>query len=339
VGELTIKQIDFNIKETLKHLLPSIPPSTSCRGIMASDIVTLEQFPAYLSTQKSLSRYDPALEKRPNHIWYKIDKVKIDQSLKAFSQMISEMLAGSPEGDKELQHLLRTAPGLANVQRSPSIKVALIGAQGAGKSLSLNALFDCDGLSLTGADGAACTSSITRYVHYNGESRFSAEIKFLSADKREALLNEHARSYYHYQHADDDSDDEDTPRSKVTRHDELERRLKDTAEDIFLTLFGSREVFQESWSPMAYKNKEFVRVCQMKCEETLRREGGNSGTAFKFADDQKDLIKQLRPFLTKVKGVTCLWPLVDHITIKFNNEVLQAGVEIIDLPGTCQLCV
>lgn len=304
---------------------------------MSSDIISLERFPAYLSTQKTLLRYDPSLEKKPNHVWYRMDKGKIDELLKTFSESIVNMLIGSPTDDRELQHLFRTATELANVIRSPPVKVALLGAQGAGKSLSLNALFDCDGLSLTGADGAACTSSVTRYVHYSGEYRFSAEIKFLGVEKREALLKEHARNYFHYQHADVDSDDEDTPRGKPDNHDEMERRLKDTAEDVFLTLFGSRTAFQENWSSVSYKSGEFVRICQLKCEETLCKEGGSSGTAIKLASDQKELLKQLKPFLTKVKGITCLWPLVDHVTVKFDNDLLQSGVEIIDLPGKSQV--
>ncbi|KAF3036845.1 hypothetical protein E8E12_007724 [Didymella heteroderae] len=280
---------------------------------MSSDVISLEQFPAYLSTQRTLSRYDRGSEKKPNHIWYRMDKTKIDELLKLFSHSIADMLNGSPTNDRELQHLFRTATELANVLRSPPIKVALIGAQGAGKSLSLNALFDCDGPSLTGAGGAACTSSITRYVHYRGEFRFSAEIKFLSAEKREVLLKEHARNYFHYQHVDVDSDDEDTPRRKPDNHDEMERRLKDTAEDVFMTLFGSCTAFQESWSSASYKSGEFIRICQLKCEETLRKEGGALGTAIKLANDQKDLLKQLKPFIIKVKDIT--W------------------IEIIDLPG------
>lgn len=113
----------------------------------------------------------------------------------------------------------------------------------------------------------------------------------------------------------------------------MERRLKDTAEDVFLTLFGSRTAFQESWSSTSYKSGDFINICQLKCEETVHMEGGASGTAIKLANDQKDLLKQLKPFLTKVKGITCLWPLVDHVTVKFDNELLQSGIEIIDLPG------
>jgi hypothetical protein len=181
---------------------------------MGTTIASLEEFPGVLNAQKSLSRYDSSTEAKPQHPWYKLPKGEIDRILKKVGQCVAKLLKGAPEGDKELQHLLRTSNELAYVRRSPAIKVALLGAQGAGKSLMINALFDCDGLSLTGADGSACTSSITRYVAYPesraGENkRLYAEIKFLNAEKRDTLLKEHARAYYHWHHGDDDDDDDE----------------------------------------------------------------------------------------------------------------------------------
>lgn len=308
---------------------------------MVSNILSLEEFPAYLATQKHLSRYNPRTEAKPNHLWYSLDKSRIDHLLKEFAQAVVDLLKGSPNDDKELQHLIRNAQKLANVLRSPAVKIALLGAQGAGKSLITNAIFDCDGLSLTGADGAACTSSVTRYVSYprsgNGAHRFFAEIKFLNAEKRETLLQEHARSYYQYQHADEDSDEEDSSpmkRRKGSNNDEMDIRLKDTADDVFVTLFGSREAFEECWSATSYRNQDFVRVCKLKCEEVLQNEGPDKqGIVVKSAPDQRALLEQLKPFLTKVPGTSCLWPLVDNVTVSFSNELLQNGLEIIDLPG------
>lgn len=117
----------------------------------------------------------------------------------------------------------------------------------------------------------------------------------------------------------------------------MEGCLKDTAEEVFLTLFGSRDAFEGCWSSPSYKSGEFIRICQLKCEETLRKEGGASDSAMKFSNDQKDLLRQLKPFLTKVKGVTCLWSLFDHVMVKFDNELLQSGIETIDLPIRFQL--
>jgi hypothetical protein len=306
-------------------------------------VARLEEFLGTLNAQKPLTRYISTAEPKPDHAWYKLPKAEIDRMLKDLTQYVNSLLKGPPQEDKELQHLLRTCSELAHVSRSPPIKVALLGAQGAGKSLMINAIFDCEGLSLTGANGSACTSSITRYVAYpeseSGDNNtLCAEIKFLSAEKRELLLKDHARSYYQWHHADDDEDDddddddEDIAHAKACRQDD--ERLKDTAEDIFITLFGSQDEFNESWSTSAYKNGEFLRICMLKSEEALKKENIDSqGIARKIGDNRTDLLKQLRPFLTKVKGTACLWPLVDIISIRLRHEVVQAGLELIDLPG------
>lgn len=302
-------------------------------------ILTLREFPAYLQGQRTLPRYDAKQEKKPDDPWWRLDRASIDELMKELAQVITEQLKGSPDNDKELQHLLRTATNLAHVVLSPAIKVALIGAQGAGKSLTINALFDCDGLSLTGAEGAACTSSITRYVQYpkstTGEDQFFAEIKFFTREEREALLKEHARSYYVYHNVDDDDDDdEDVSRTKTIGQDEMDRSLNDTAEDIFTTSFGSYDEFLENWNASDYRSGEFINLCQLKCDEALKKEQVDSqGIATKMADTQKELLEKSRPFLTSVKGQRCLWPLVDHIAIRFHHELLQGGIEVIDLPG------
>ncbi|CAN9168334.1 unnamed protein product [Alternaria alternata] len=270
-------------------------------------ILTLKEFPAYLQGQRTLPRYDAKQEKKPDDPWWRLDRASVDELMKELAQLITQQLKGSPGNDKELQHLSRTATDLSHVVLSPAIKVALIGAQGAGKSLTINALFDCDGLSLTGAEGAACTSSITRYVQYpksaTGQDQFFAEIKFFTREEREALLKEHARSYYVYHNVDEDDDDEDVPRTKTVGQDEMDRSLNDTAEDIFTTLFGSYDEFLENWNVPDYRSGEFINLCQLKCDEALKKEQVDSqGIATKMADTQKELLEKLRPFLTSVKG-------------------------------------
>lgn len=311
-----------------------------------SGLISLDDFPAFLNTQKKLSRYTSSIEKKPNHPWYQIDKDQIDSHLKQFKQAVIDLLKDSPKDDKELEHLIRNADKVANVHRSRPVKVALVGAQGAGKSLSSNAIFDRDGLSPTGADGAACTSAVTKYVDYaseaNSNASFIAEIRFLNPAKREALLEEHARSYYQYQHADEDSDDDDTPllkKRKRENDDLMDVRLKDTALDVFTTLFGSRDAFHEQWSAESYRNNEFVRTCKLKCQEALQNEGPDGkGVVVKSAHDQQSLLREIKPFLTNVPDVNCLWPLVDDITIHFSNDLLKAGLEFIDLPGKYYSC-
>jgi len=208
------------------------------------------------------TRYSPACEEPPDHLWFKLPKKEIHGILEEISRLVQNACIHIPESDRELRHIHDTARTLKHLNRSPAIKVALLGAQGAGKSLLINALFDYDHLSLTGADGAACTSSIVRYAHYryadktDHQRNFCGEISFLSRDKREEMIQEHVRSYAHY-HADIGEFEGETNRS--SDQDELDRRLKDTAEDVFITLFGSRDDFLEAWAANP-SHRDFARL-------------------------------------------------------------------------------
>jgi hypothetical protein len=308
---------------------------------MSVKILSFEEFLAKFKdpSYRTAPKYNSTNELKIAHAWWAIDKKGIEMRLKECTQLVFEALKDTPKHDIELNHLHGTASRLCPVRRSRPIKVALIGAQGAGKSLLINALFETDGLSLTGADGAACTSSITRYTQYPGgdgdneEKKYSAEVRFLDAKKIEAMLAEHARCYAYYQNDEEDSGDEASP-IKSRQTDEIDRRAKDTAEDIFHTIFGSSENFLESWNLADHASGEFASICQLKCNEALSKLNTTSqGVATYIGRDQQDLLRQIKPFLTAVPGTTCLWPLVDSVSIRLGHNILKESIEVIDLPG------
>lgn len=140
--------------------------------------IKFEEFPKYLKDHKSIPRYNASEESKSTHLFWSLEKTTITKSLKAISDQVIDVLKGIPENDRELLHVQKTAKHLSTIKRSKPVKVALLGAQGAGKSLLINALFGLDGLSLTGADGAACTSSIIKYAHYRGEANMDGAAKF-----------------------------------------------------------------------------------------------------------------------------------------------------------------
>ncbi|KAF2678130.1 hypothetical protein K458DRAFT_446566 [Lentithecium fluviatile CBS 122367] len=231
--------------------------------------MTIEKFPEYLKTHKVVNKYDPSKGPKLPHPWREMDK--------------AEALDGMPENDKELDHLFRTANTLAKVERSPAIKVALVGFS---------------------ADGAACTSAVIGYAHFPGgeedeDVKFFARIELLNAEKREEI-KEHARPFHYYHDEDDDSEDEDAPRSKKCGCDESDRCAKDTAEDVFVTLFGSMEKCETAIAKLDRKSEGIAQFCRK---------------------DQKDLIKKISPVLTKVKG-----------RISFQHNLLEQGLELVDVP-------
>lgn len=296
-------------------------------------LLTMDEFRFSNHPFKHTPRYNSALESKIPHPYWKLDRDSIQRDLKDISNCISPLLKNEQGLDNELAHVRKTNMRLDQVEHESIIKVALLGAQGAGKSLLINAIFDCPGLSLTGAKGFACTSAIIKYAYSPGD-KFAAEVKFLNAKKREEMVDEHIRSYSNYHKDFEDSDDEGKPSSRSQKQDELERKQKQTAEDFFDTIFGSRQDFLESWSSSPVNTAEFKNLCQLKCKEAMDEFDMNSqDTIMLSKSTPKELLEVIKPFISKVKDKICLWPLVDCVTIRFNHELLKLGLEIIDLPG------
>lgn len=297
--------------------------------------------PPYLPLEKFVEKAAPKhrsdQEARAPHPLWDLNRTVIDDILVEISALASAKLKAAPGDDKELIHLRDTAERLTRVTHSAPIRVALIGAQGAGKSLLINAIFDLDGVSLTGADGGACTASVVRYLYYPGAGgNFLAEIKFLDYAKRKTMMQDHAKAYDDYHNDEEDSEDESGSTAKRHHDSESETsaaKLAGTAVDVFDTLFGSRQEFLESWNPHNFKNGEFVDLCMLKCEEALRQINANDGIKSFIQNDQKALLQDIKPYLTNVSGTQCLWPLVDSVNVRLTHPLLQHGIELIDLPG------
>lgn len=298
---------------------------TSC------DILSWEEFQDQAHLGKAAPRYSTAKEPKKHHPWWELDKGGIHSNLNDIAEKIDQATKIKAKLDSDLHHVAVTASKLGQIDRSNPVKVALIGAQGAGKSLLINALFDYSGLSLTGAKGFACTSTVVKYAYAPGEG-FAAEVCFLNAKKRDAIICEHIRSLV--QHYNDlDSDDEGESCNGGSK-DQYDTQRKETADDFFGTIFGSHEEFESAWN---YKSgtAEFKSLCELKCEDATKRFDANGSGAVIFTKaTPMELLQDVKPFLTQVEDQACLWPLVDCVTIRFNHSLLYQGLEIIDLPGT-----
>lgn len=178
-----------------------------------SPIFTFEEYLTWVKSQPPPKPYISRNKPKPDHVWFQLPKAETETCLRIFCNFIIESLEGAPDSDKELAHLLVLAKTLSRVSRSPPISIAFIVPQAAGKSLLLCALFELDGLSLTGSEGRACTSAVIKHEFYeeseDGENRVHGLVKFLDAPKLTAMFSELCRHYYNYHHAGEDSDDED----------------------------------------------------------------------------------------------------------------------------------
>ncbi|KAL1606539.1 hypothetical protein SLS60_003944 [Paraconiothyrium brasiliense] len=87
---------------------------------------------------------------------------------------------------------------------------------------------------------------------------------------------------------------------------------------------------------MSFSTKEFIHFCKLKCREAMTECGALEGqnSCMRSGNDAHELMGKIKHFLADVKGVDCLWPLVDHVIIRFDHELLKYGAVIIDVPGT-----
>ena len=300
----------------------------------SNTLLTMDEFLAQPHRMKPMPKYNATTEAKIPHPWWDLDRDLVHAYLKDISEVVTSVTKGSTGLDLELLHVVKTATRLEQVEREDTVKVALIGAQGAGKSLLINALLDSPSLSLTGAKGFACTSAIIKYAYGPG-NRFAAEVKFLNARKREEMIDEHIRSYVDYHNDFEDSDEEGGPLTRSLKQDEIDRKRKTTAEDFFDTIFGSRDEFLCNWASSPVNTGEFKSICQLKCTEAMNEHDMNSQDIVHFSKNTpKELLEVIKPFLSKIDGTICLWPIVDCVTIRLNHALLQQGIEIIDLPGT-----
>ncbi|KAF2112543.1 hypothetical protein BDV96DRAFT_664124 [Lophiotrema nucula] len=301
---------------------------------------TFENFAEHFKAKKIVPRYDSMKEAKLPHDWWKLDQERIHKLLKAISTTSTAVMVGIGDDDAEVHHLHKTGAGLYKVKRSKTFQVAMSGPQASGKSSFLNALLDCPGLCLSGSDGQACTNAVVRYVHYSGtgDSVVMAEIKFHDLKKIEVIIQELAKDFYHFHHFEDEAagaeEEEESIKKRIRTHDEADVQAKDTAQDIFETLYGSKDEFFRVWSPDAYETGEFQRNTVRKCQEAIQKLDINKEMiTFYFAKTPAELSSRIKAFLTKVDGEMALWPLVDSIKYGIDRDILKQGYEFIDLPG------
>jgi hypothetical protein len=309
-------------------------------------ITTLDEFLAWLKPQPASRPYDSNTEDMPDHDLFRLPRVTIDGELEAYAQLIIVCLEGSPPDDKELGHIVKTARATSKVTQRPPKFFFFIGPQNAGKSQLICALFDLDGISPTDLNGRACTSTPIRSTHYEegrgNPKKVHGNIKFLRAKELELMFKELSRHYYNFYHANDDEDegdiegdvegegdhDEEKPSSQPSPDRGNMKSLKDTAEDILVALWGSKESLLRSWSPGSFKNGDFVELCQHKFNEAIEDQNlDGQSISHKMGTDQHHLMKQMRRFMSQVDGEKCFWHLVDDITVKLYHAMLEQNID------------
>lgn len=301
-------------------------------------LLTADEFSEYFHNNKSIPKYESSQEQKLPHAYWNLDTSRVETLLSNLSKKLSKILEGTAKSDRELHHLLGQLYKIDHYERKQVTTIALVGPQGSGKSMLIQALFEVPGLSLTGKSGSALTSTIIKYAQYSSTSRsasspkYFAEVQFHNETQIAVMLRELVKHFHHCHNDSDDTEDEPTPGNQSFQQDELDRKYRDTAEEVFITLCDTKKEFLNIWASVP--KDEFVRICHWRCKELFVEHNVDNRNVTRLHGDTPDeLMSKLKPFIANVEGVDKLWPLVDYVTIRFDHELLRNGAIIVDVPG------
>jgi hypothetical protein len=178
------------------------------------------------SSKKSrVIAYKPKAEEPPNHPWYTFDKSGVDRQIMDISSLIKHHISTARAEDTEMNGLRDLSEHVQQVTQASYTEVALVGMQGVGKSLLINALMDRNTLSETSADGGACTASAIKYLHQpdfgDRKDKYDIEIEFMNDEYLDEIIGEHVKNYnyFHFMLNDNDEFSEDEEQAAATAYD------------------------------------------------------------------------------------------------------------------------
>jgi hypothetical protein len=282
--------------------------------------------------------YNPIYEPLPDHKFFRLDRGAIDDGFNRVSAAIIETLTGARPQDKQLAAVQILARRLRTVVIPETLDVAVVGEQGMGKSLAINALQHRPRLSTTSASGGACTASAIRFCYKPDASElsdnFDAKIKFMNDEELTESIQEHIDRYYHFHfsgHVDEDAFFED------------QRAARDAA--AFFDLLHNSKYDREAASKLkglltaeSIKGNDLLRVtmamAHTRINETRSLWSKTEERTIVFKDRTiKVLMEEVEQYMAMFPSMPSLWPIVQSLDILLCSLLAKHGVNLRDLPG------
>jgi hypothetical protein len=277
--------------------------------------------------------YDSRDEPLPDLPWYKLDQNAVDTEIRAIAESVKQQIKDAREDNKEMESLRASVDNVQKVTRESFTEVALVGLQGVGKSLLINALLDRRKLSKTSAEGRACTASAIRYLYKPGaEDRaraYDAEVQFMDEEHLKEVIQEHAKNYRYYHF---DAQDEE-----ATLEDENSAA---TADEFFQLIFNTKNSEQrpakldELLTTEAIDDGSLVQETVSMALERIKQAGADGNHIKKFEGlDETSLLQRIDGYIAPHATRPSLWPIVHFVNVYMGSSLARNGVAIIDLPG------
>ncbi|OAL34534.1 hypothetical protein AYO20_06164 [Fonsecaea nubica] len=244
------------------------------------------------------------------------------QSTKTAESVVA-VLERSPRGPPP--RLLQEAQRHAAYQRPKERLVGFVGNSGAGKSSTLNSLFDEDGLAKTGACGSAVTPfpAEYRYREPGQAAPFTLICRIMAGKELGKYLGDLLRDYW-----------STSPIGRMNHEEENSNSYEDTqaARDIFEATFGGIEGFDIDRLNYDENDKDGNTARRYLSELCNRLDFPENMTANgEWREESEDAAGcEDHQSLLQERG---LWPLVMDFSIFADTDILKYGLTLVDLPG------
>lgn len=281
-----------------------------------------------------ISAYNSRNEVRPDHKWYNLDKASVDKQICDIANQVKAQIAHARDGDKEMESFKKFVEDLQKVLLGEYTEAALVGMQGVGKSLLVNALFDRRNLSKTSAGGSACTAVAVRYLHKpeadDHSDDYDAEVQFMDDQNLEEIVQEHARRYhfYHFELQDDEE------------HSADDEKAADTALEFFQLVFdtvnseANLSRLDKLLSSTAIRDGSLATETIQRALERIEQAGADTDRKRTFKNlDEADFIRLIGAYIAPSKDSPPLWPIVQYINLYLGSALARNRVAVIDSPG------
>ncbi len=225
---------------------------------------------------------------------------KANETLAAFSNWFEQHVVGAARVSRppDLDSWKNELEAIRSLLKSPKrIRIALVGTTGSGKSTLLNAVLGQELLPV--GVMKPCTAFVTT-VRYSVGPEYGLKVQYCS---REEWRND-LEVFLSALHPADDEE-------------EADRRLMEVARKRIQAVYG-QSVDDFSADRLPPLPEEVEKVFSRGSVEKL------------VFNDVKPMLAHLRKL---VRGDSSLWPLVKEVNISGPYEVLQGGLELVDLPG------